>query len=763
MAKEPYRDPACPLFERVEDLLSRMTLEEKVYQLTGALGSLAHPERPPAMDKYKQQIGNGIGHFSRPIGSIVLDADQAVALGNELQRLLVEETRLGIPGIIHEECLSGLLANGPTVFPQGVNHGAAWNPELTHAVAREIRGQVLAAGVHQVLTPLFDVARDPRWGRVEETFGEDPYLVARIGVAFVKGIQGGDGEPLLVATAKHFAGHSAPEGGRNAAPVHYGEREFREIFLFPFEAAIREAKAHSVMNAYHDWDGVPCVASRWLLTEVLRDELGFEGTVVSDYESIDWLRRFFDVAETPVEAAALAANAGIDIELPRQVNYGPPLAEAVEQGLVSHDHLDEMVRRVLTTKFELGLFEKPYADPAGADGYNDNPRARALAREAARQSLVLLKNDANTLPLRKDVKTIALVGPSAGSARCFFGDYTFTAHYTHQGYEELSVPAASVLEALQSRLGNETRLLHAQGCEIMSDRRDGFAEALEAARQADVIVFVGGGKSAVAGEGTCGEHVDRTELRLEGAQEELILQLAALGKPLVLVLFHGRPYVLTNVLDKVTAVLDAWLPGEEGGEAIAEALLGEYNPGGKSPMSYPRSVGQLPLPYNRRRFHRELSYIDCTNDPLIPFGHGLSYTRFEYSGLEIAPETPVEADEITVRCTVHNAGEVAGDEVVQLYIVDRFVSVVRPYKELKGFLRVHLEPGEEKRVEFVLPPDLLAFYDLEMRLVTEPGEFLVQVGSSSEDIRLEGAFWLAEPGMAYCETRTQYETKARVL
>ncbi len=763
MAKDPYRDPECPAFERVEDLLSRMTLQEKVYQLTSALAGYERPDRPPPLERYREQISHGIGHLSRPVGSTALNADQAVQLVNELQRHLVEETRLGIPAIVHEECLSGLLAKGPTTFPQGANHGAAWNPRLTHEVARAIRDQVLAVGARQVLTPLFDVARDPRWGRVEETFGEDPYLVARLGVAFVKGIQGQEGEPLLIATAKHFAGHSAPEGGRNAAPAHYGEREFREIFLFPFEAAIREGRVHSVMNAYHDWDGVPCVASHWLLTEVLREELGFEGTVVSDYESIEWLRCYFDVTKDRAEAAALAANAGIDIELPFQDNYGPPLAEAVERGLVEEEHLNELVRRVLTTKFELGLFESPYADPATAHRYNDNPEARALAREAARQSLVLLKNEGEALPLRKDIGTVAVVGPSAADARYLFGDYSFTAHHTHLGYEELSVPAASVLEALKSRLGGRTQVLHAQGCEIMSGSREGFAEAIAAAEKADVIVFVGGGKSAAANKATCGEHLDRTDLRLEGAQEELLLELAKLGKPIVLVLLHGRPYVLTNMLDKMAAVLDAWLPGEEGGEAIAEALLGDYNPGGKSPMSFPKCTGQIPLPYNRRRFHREPSYVDCDNEPLIPFGHGLSYTLFEYTDLEVSPESLLEDGEVTVRCTVRNAGAVAGDEVVQLYIVDRLASVVRPYRELKGFLRVPLQPGEAKRVEFSLPADLLAFYDTEMRLVAEPGVFLVQVGSSSAHIRLEGSFHLEEPGIAYSSPRTRFETRAKVI
>lgn len=761
MAAESYRDPELPVAQRVEDLLARMTTDEKAWQLTSALAGYEHPKRPLPTGRYKEQIANGIGHLSRPVGSTVMNADQAVEIVNELQRYLVEETRLGIPAISHEECLSGLLANGPTTFPQGVNHGAAWNPELTWRVAREIRAQVLPAGTRQVLTPLFDVARDPRWGRVEETFGEDPYLVARLGTAFVRGLQGEPGEPLLIATAKHFAGHSAPEGGRNAAPVHYGEREFRDIFLFPFEVAIREGGVRSVMNAYHDWDGVPCVASRWLLTDVLRGELGFDGTVVSDYESIDWLRKFFDVTDDRAEAAALAANAGIDIELPKQENYGPPLAEAVGRGLVTEERLDDLVRRVLRTKFALGLFENPYADPANAARQNDHPAARVLAREAARESLVLLKNEAGALPLRRQ-GTIALIGPHAADPRGFFGDYSFTAHHTHLGYEELSVAAPSVLEALRSRMGADARIVHARGCEILSDSRKGFEEALRTAKEADVIVFVGGGKSAAADLATCGEHLDRTELHLEGAQEALLLELATLGKPVVLVLVHGRPYVLTDVLDRMAAVLDAWLPGEEGGVAIAEALLGEYNPGGKSPMSFPKSVGQIPLPYNRRRYHREKSYIDCDNEPLIPFGHGLSYTTFAYSDLEVAPGELHGDGEVVVRCAVTNTGSAAGDEVVQLYIVDRLSSVVRPYRELKGFLRVPLGPGERKQVEFVLPADLLAFHDTAMRLVVEPGDFQVLVGSSSTDIRLEGSFRMAAPGLVYTEPRRRFETRASV-
>jgi beta-glucosidase len=712
---------------RVEELISRMDLDEKVAQL----GSIPIQELIEdgrfSESKAERLIGKGIGQITRIAGAGMFDPKRAAAMANEIQRFLKERTRLGIPAIVHEECLSGFMADRATTFPQAIGMASTWDPELISQITSTIRRQMRATGAHQGLAPVLDVVRDPRWGRVEETFGEDPYLVAAMGIHYIKGLQG-NGE--LIATAKHFAGHGFPEGGRNCAPVHLPERELREVFLLPFEAAVVKAGVGSIMSAYHEIDGIPCTASGKLLTRILREEWGFKGFVVSDYGAVDMLVHTHRTAGGKMDAAKQALEAGVDVELP-DFNCFRELVVAVREGVVSESTVDMAVERVLRAKFELGLFENPWVDPEKALEAFDTEEDRRLALRAARESLVLLKND-GILPLR-GMRSLAVIGPNANSTRNLLGDYSYTAHLSKPD----AVRIVSVLEGIKSRKPDGVEVFYAKGCEISDRSTDGFQEALEVARKSDLIVAVVGDRSGLSREDTSGEGRDRSDLSLPGVQGELIKALCELGKPIVLVLVNGRPIALGDLVDKASAIVEAWLPGEEGGTAIADLLFGYYNPGGKLPISFPKSVGQIPVNYNRKPSSYR-TYISEDSNPLFPFGHGLSYTEFEYSGLEISPNKLGTAGNFSVKFAIRNIGTLGGDEVVQLYIRDVVASVSRPVKELKGFKRIHLEPGERKEISFSISTELLAFYDEHMNLVVEPGTFEITIGSSSEDIRLKG-------------------------
>jgi len=722
---------------KVRNLLKKMTLEEKIAQLGSIQGRKLLENGNFSREKARHFLKNGIGQITRVSGGTreVTSPKQAASIANEIQIFLKEETRLGIPAIIHEECLSGFMAYGATTFPQAIGLASTWNPGLIERITATIRRQMRAVGVHQGLSPVLDVVRDPRWGRNEETFGEDPYLVASMGVAYVKGLQGPNLKNGVIATPKHFAAHGFSEGGRNQAPVHVPPRELREDYLFPFEAAVKEANAWSLMNAYHDIDGVPCAASRQLLTDMLRGEWGFKGYVVSDYSAIRMLYTFHFVAADEKDAAVQALEAGIDIELPEIDCYGEPLLRAVKEEKISEAVIDEAVSRVLRVKFLLGLFENPYVNVESASSLFDTSEDRRLALEAARESMVLLKNN-GILPLRKDVKAIAVIGPNADNARNLHGDYSYTAHLR---CDEPAVPTVTILTGIRNKVSKQISVYHARGCGISDKSKDGFKEALEAAEKSDVIVAVVGERSGLSDDDVSGEHRDRADIRLPGVQEELIETLWETGKPVVLVLVNGRPLSLTRIADKCSAILEAWLPGEEGGNAVADVLFGDYNPGGKLPVSFPQHVGQIPVNYGRKRssFH---DYVFCSSKPLFPFGHGLSYTRFEYSSLNISPEKVGPAGKVEITFDVRNIGDRKGDEVAQLYIQDEVASVTRPAMDLKGFKRVTLDPGEKKRITFRLSVDQLAFYDRQMRFVVEPGTFKVMIGSSSEDIRLSGCF-----------------------
>lgn len=736
--------------EFVNDLLSRMTLEEKVAQLCAVHSDRLTEGGKFSPSKARELLRNGIGQITRLVGDPEAQPQQAVELGNEIQRFLKKETRLGIPAIIHEECLSGLMMKGATVFPQAIGLGSTFSPELVEQMTTTIRKKMRALGVHQGLAPVLDIPRDPRWGRTEETFGEDPYLVSRMGAAYIKGLQGEDLRRGVIATAKHFTAYGISEGGRNLGPARVGERELREIFLFPFEVAVREAGVRSIMNAYHDIDGIPCAASYFLLTRVLREEWGFSGIVVSDYNAVRMLENFHRVAKDAKDAAVKALQAGIDVELP-DIDCYQFIVDAVREGLVSEAVVNEAVRRVLSAKLELGLFEEEsiVVQSDKVSQILDTEEERALAREIACASIVLLKND-GILPLGKDLKSIAVIGPNAAEKINLHGDYSYSTHVPSvQAWKggkavwKEWVKTVSVLEGIKNKVSPQTQVLYAKGCELNGVSREGFQEALNVAQKAEVVVAVMGERSGLFKQSISGEGSDRTELALPGMQRELLRELAKLGKPVILVLVNGRPLELEWEAENLPAILEAWYPGEEGGNAVASVLFGDYNPAGRLPISFPKKVGQIPVYYNRRDTAYS-EYIETDARPLFPFGYGLSYTRFEYQDLQIHPDRVASLEGIRISFRVKNTGKIAGDEVVQLYIRDVVSSLVRPGKELKGFKRISLGAGEERTVTFTLYPEQLAFYDQHMRFVVEPGTFEVMVGSSSEDIKLKGAFEIIE-------------------
>ena len=856
----PYRNAKLSVEERVRDLLARMTVEEKVAQLQCEIGQ---------MEGRDSVIKGGVGSLAVPLRNF--GPRDAAEQANRIQKIAVTETRLGIPVLIHDEALHGLVGREATSFPQAIGLAATWNPELLEQVAAVTAKQTRSRGIRHVLSPVINIARDVRWGRVEETYGEDPFLTSRMGAAFCKVVE----REGVVSTPKHFAANVG-DGGRDSNAIHFSERLLREIYFPAFKACIQEGRARSVMAAYNSVDGVPASASHWLLTDVLRKEWGFTGFVVSDYGSVGGIRTQHRAAATQKETAKMALDAGLDVELPGINYYGKPLLEAVREGLVAETTLDTAVSRVLRAKFELGLFDNPYADPAEAVRLNDTPADRALALRAARESIVLLKNDDAALPLKKNLRAIAVIGPNADAVRL-------------GGYSGFGMKVVTVLEGIRKKVPATTQVHYAKGSELETtglppipaanlappdaksgepatpgghglrgeyfanmmlsgppalvrtdpqihfewesgspdprlpadrysvrwtgalvppvsgsyklsittddgvrvyvdgklvvdswfDRgasadfftlkleagrrydlrieyyeNGGFAfaslgwdvqaaaneeltRAVEAARKSDVAVIVAGYPE--------GEGRDRADLNLPAAQEELIRAVAATGVPAVVVLMGGSAVTMGNWGDVVPAVVEAWYAGEEGGAAIADVLFGDYNPGGKLPITFPQTVGQVPLYYNPKPSGRGYDYITVSGKPLFPFGHGLSYTKFAYTNLRITPDAITLAGSVEVRVDVQNAGTRAGDEAVQLYIHDVVGSVARPLKELKGFQRISLAPGETKTVAFVLAPEHLSMLDRDLKSVVEPGIFEVLVGSSSEDIRLKGTFEVRAP------------------
>ncbi|MHB0935886.1 MAG: glycoside hydrolase family 3 N-terminal domain-containing protein [Armatimonadota bacterium] len=739
----PYRDPSQPVEARAQDLLSHMTLEEKVRQMSqrDAADFLQGDDVDPAT--LHERLAMGIGTLQDPRRDPRTNAKTV----NALQRYLVEETRLGIPALVIAECLHGHMSDGTTVFPQAIGLASTWNPRLIGVMAAAIAKEARAVGVAQALAPDLDLARDPRWGRVEETYGEDPYLASMLGVAYVKGMQG-DGPGIdrehLVCTIKHYAAHGSPEAGVNLAPVAGSLRDLFTTYLPPFRAAI-EAGALSVMPAYSEYMDVPASQSSLLLTRVLREAWGFKGYTYSDYGAIDMLHNMHRTAATPAEAGRLALEAGMDLEAPSDFGFGQNLIDMVRDGVVSEALVDRAVLRILSVKFAAGLFENPYADEEAMQVIN-RPAHRELAREIAHESIVLLKNESNLLPLSPQIRSLAVIGPNAAVAQ--LGDYT-------RPLER----AVSPLQGIKEGVSRETEVRYARGCDLYGTSTDGFAEAVEAARAADAaIVCIGETSHALGGTGwgidtgsaTCGEGYDRTELSPSGMQEALVRAVVETGKPVIVVLLNGRPISSEWIAEHVPAILEAWYPGEEGGHALADILFGSVNPSGKLTITVPRSAGHIPAFYNHKPsaggyYHRPGSpeqpgrdYVFSSPTPLFPFGHGLSYTTFAYSDLGISPERISPYGSVTVKVTVTNTGDRAGQEVVQLYLRDLYSSVTTPVKSLRRFEKIALAPGESKAVTFTLGRDDLELFNDEMSWVVEPGEFEVMVGDLTGIFTVEG-------------------------
>jgi beta-glucosidase len=732
-----YRDPSQPVEKRVEDILSKMTLDEKLQQM-GMVDSLrcCKDERfSPAVAK--TLLRRGIGSIQDPRKNPATNA----ALLTKIQEYLVRHTRLGIPALVAGECSHGHMSGGATIFPQSIGMASTWNTGLVHRMAAVSALEARAVGVHQALSPDLDLGRDPRWGRIEETYGEDPYLVAQMGVAYVRGLQGGGGKNIdrdhMVATVKHFAAHGNPQGGLNLAPVAVGPRELRDTYLPPFEAAFK-AGALSVMPAYSEFDGIPCHSNRDLLTNILREEWGFKGYVFSDYGGVEFAASLHRTASDLADAGRQALEAGMDMEAPSLICFGDKLKTLIQQGVVSMDTIDLAVRRILRVKFVAGLFEHPYPNAKQLRQINSAPH-RKLARQAAQESIVLLKNSKNLLPLNpRALSSIAVIGPNAKRAE--LGDYSMP--------EEGGV---TPIQGIRAALPKGVNIIHAEGCGLMNLSTDGIAQAVDAAARSDVaILFVGGsgmttygigwGKQTDEQEVTSGEGFDVTDLGLPGVQQQLVEAVVATGKPTVVVLVGGRPLSTPWIVQHVPAILAVWCPGEEGGHAIADILFGKVNPSGKLPVSIPATVGQVPLFHNHKPSAGGIyktpgtpekpgrDYVFLPPDPLFPFGYGFSYTTFKYSGLNVTPKRIPPDGPVTVHVNVRNTGKRAGQEVVQLYIRDVVSSTTTPIRALKGFKKIHLKPGEIKKVTFILKKDDLSLYDARLNRVVEPGAFDVRVG-----------------------------------
>ncbi|MFF6976894.1 glycoside hydrolase family 3 N-terminal domain-containing protein [Streptomyces sp. NPDC008343] len=755
MTTAPWRDPALPAAARVDDLLSRMTLEEKTAQLYGVWvgaatdgearteGVAPHQHDMTADYDWAELITHGLGQLTRSFGTAPVDPAPAAQALARAQRRIAEAGRFGIPAVAHEECLAGFTAWQATAYPVPLAWGATFDPPLIEEMAARIGQDLRSAGVHQGLAPVLDVVRDPRWGRVEETIGEDPYLTGTIGTAYVRGLESAG----VIATLKHFAGYASSAGARNLAPVRAGIREFADVTLPPFEMALREGGARSVMAAYNETDGVPASADPALLTELLREEWGFTGTVVADYFGIGFLETLHRVAGSAAEAAHAALAAGIDVELPTVKCYGKPLLEAVRSGGIPEELVDRAARRVLLQKCELGLLDEDWTpEPTSARLDLDSPRNRALARRVAEESVVLLDNPDGTLPLSPDAR-IAVVGPRAADALAMLGCYSFPSHVlTHHPEVPMGIEIPTVLAALRAELP-DAKVTFAQGCGVSDPDTGGFEEAVARASEADVCLAVLGDRAGLFGRGTSGEGCDATDLRLPGAQGELLDALAATGVPVVLVLLTGRPYALGRWQGRLAAVVQAFFPGEEGGPAVAGVLSGRVNPSGRLPVSVPRVPGGQPWTYLQPPLGLagEVSNLDPT--PLYAFGHGGSYTSFAWGDF-MGGDDPAEigtdgSHEVSV--TVRNTGDRAGAEVVQLYLHDPVASVTRPDVRLIGYQRVELGVREASRVTFRFHADLSSFTDRSGRRIVEPGVLELRLAASSADVRHTARLHLTGP------------------
>jgi beta-glucosidase len=718
----PYKQPNLPIEERVHDLVSRMTLEEKARQLDMYAGIPDFADKatdkthaatdasfqPAATEKLLGNLGAGSIHDLYP----------RAELANNIQQWVIEHSRLGIPALFIEEGLHG-YSDG-TVFPAPINLSATWNPDLAHRTAAAIASEARAAGVHMILAPVLDLAREPRWGRIEEDFGEDPYLTGQFGLAYVQGAQGKSlaSDHTVVAEPKHFAGHGSPESGLNTSPVHMGERELRSTMLKAFEPAFREGHAASTMAAYHEIDGVPVAEDSHLFEDILRGEWGFRGFVLSDLGAIRRILEDHHTAATSQQAIVDAITGGVDMQFYDfdHATFQNAIIAGYKDGTLDPDDLDGAVRSVLRVKFRLGLFDHPFTDPSLSPQVKRSPEHLATSLESARQSMTLLKNDNHTLPLPKTLKRVALIGPNANIAR--YGDYE----------DEKNGKHISILDGLRTLLPDTT---------IDFDQGTDISAAVAKARNAEVAILALGEY-----QGISGESFDRQTLDLPGNQEALLEAVAATGKPVVLVLENGRPLTISWAAEHVPAILEAWYPGEFGGQAVAETLFGDNNPGGKLTITFPRAIGQIPVYYNHDP-SKTSKYVDGTSNPLYPFGYGLSYTSFAFDNLAVTSPAPGKCDDVIVTVNVTNTGDRPGDEVAQLYLHHDTSSVEVPDKALKSFERVHLDPGQHKTVTFHLKQSELAVWNLKRQWAVEPGSYTITAGDSSQ-AELHASFKIAK-------------------
>ncbi|WP_419957029.1 glycoside hydrolase family 3 N-terminal domain-containing protein [Qipengyuania algicida] len=757
MANAPYWNAKLPVAERVADLMKRMTLEEKVAQMVSTwVNKTKIQDSDYNFDPAKAtaRYPNGLGFFTRasdkegpgsprvlPPRSIV----ESIAYVNAVQRWSREHTRLGIPVLFHEESLHGLAARDATSFPVPMGLASTWDPNLVRTVNTLIAGEVRSRGVYQVLSPVVDVARDPRWGRIEETFGEDPFLVGEMGVAAVEGLEGPGKDPKLapghvLATLKHMTGHGEPQSGTNVGPANMGERELRSVFFPPFKQVVDRTAVASVMASYNEIDGIPSHSNKWLLAEVLRKEWGYPGAVVSDYEGIEQLDDLHHVTKDYAGAARMALEAGVDVDFPDGEAYST-LLQQVKDGKIPESAIDNAVRLILTMKFNAGLFEHPFVTDIKPALASDGPAGQALARKAAAESLILLKNDgALPLSLPTDAEhkpTIAVIGPNANVARL-------------GGYYGIPRSTVSPLAGIRALVGNRANIVFSPGVVITKNddwwadkvelgdpakNKEMIAQAVQAAKNADTILLFIGDTEQTSREGWATNHLgDRASLDLVGQQNDLFNALKALGKPIVAVLVNGRPPSYPTVAANADAILETWYAGEQQGNAIADALFGQVNPGGKLPVTVARSVGQIPIFYDHKPSAlRGYLFSDAT--PLYPFGWGLSYTSFKFGAPVLSASTIKPGEGVSVRVPLTNTGKVAGDEVVQVYLRDEVSSVTRPVKELAGFRRVTLQPGETKQVDIAIRPDAFGLWNRQMKFVTEPGAFTIMVGPNSQDLQ----------------------------
>ena len=750
----PYKNSNLSVETRVNDLLGRMTLDEKIAQMNMlSLKHLKFDTKGKVMQQSLDSLfkGGSIGTLESPF----IGVDEISRFSEAADHYLRNNTRLGIPAIQIAECLHGQLAFGATIFPQTIGQGSTWNPELIQKMGATIAEEASLSGVDQALSPIFDLARDPRFGRAEESFGEDPFLVAEMGKAFVIGMQGDPEltkthipEGKLMSTAKHYVAYSAPFAGINLGPNNLGPRELRDLHLYPFKKVIQEANIYSVMPAYNEVNGIPMHANTYLMKDVLRKELGFNGYVFSDYEAVAMLNYFHKVTKDAADTAIMALEAGVDLEAPKSFAYSQ-IPNLVKSGRVDIELINQAVRNILTVKFKTGLFDKPYKAPKSVAKLIHTEEAINLTREIAEESIILLKNDNNQLPLNASkLKSIAVIGPNADQVQ--YGDYSYTKD---------NASGVTILDGIKKYAKNNFEINYAKGTEITGSDTSNIAAAVAAAEKSDVVVLVIGGTSSVlSGIGwgkdipgdypTSGEGFDRAELTPPGVQPALIEAIYKTGKPIVLVMVHGRAYSIAWEKENIPAIVEAWYPGEQGGNAVAKVLFGDVNPSGKLTVSVPKSVGHVPVFYNYkpsgRGFYRNpgtpekpgRDYVFSSPDALFPFGHGLSYTQFEYSDLQVENTKLDMNGELNISVKVKNTGKMTGKEVVQVYFNDKISTITTRVKVLKEFKKVSINPSETTTLNFSIPISEFGLWDKDMNYVVEPGEFEIMIGSSSEDIRL---------------------------